>query len=830
MAFLDGYRVLEFTDDRGLMAGRILADLGADVVQVEPPGGSPARQLLPRSSRDGQSYIWQAYAANKRGVELDLDQGEDRANFEQLLSAADVLIESFGPKHMSAFGLDWEQIKERYPHLVYVSITPFGRSGPKAGYADSDLVVWAAGGPLDPHRDGDLPPVRPSIPQAYRQASADAAAGALLALTSRRKTGRGQLVDISAQACLGISTLGSVLAYAIGDRVSKKDALSANELTKRRIDQSGSGSGSSAASKKWRAKDGVIEFHIGVGPAVGAFTGNFFKWMLAEGAPVDRFAGLDWRTVPQMMESGEFTDDDVDEARSAVAAFLAEKTMQEVLEAAVKYRLLSVPIYTTADLATSPQLVARELYTEVGEGDRRIRFPGPPAKVSAEAYRLDRPAPLLGEHTDEVLSEWSSPSARSAELVVGNDAPSLPLEGLKVLDLTWVVAGPVVGRALADFGATVVRVESSTRVETARFMPPFVEGNATPESSGLYLTWNAGKLGMTLNLQDERGREIVRELAKWADVVLEAFSPGTMSKWGLDYAALSAENPGLIMMSSSINGQTGPAAPLAGFGNVGAALSGFQAVVGYPDRAPFGPYGPYTDFVGPRMGLPIFLAALDERERTGKGSYIDLSQVESGVFFQSPEMAAYFGDGRVVNRMGNDDLNYAPNGVFRSKSDAEDGAERYVAITAVTDEQWRALATWAGRPDLAADPELMSVAGRQARKDEIAAAIGEATAKRTPKEAEIELQALGVPAHVSASSKDFCTDEQLQYRKHLVTLPHPLFGNVTVEGPRYLLSETPGGPRRSAPTFGQDNDYVLTQILGKDQATIDALAQEGVLR
>lgn len=407
-----------------------------------------------------------------------------------------------------------------------------------------------------------------------------------------------------------------------------------------------------------------------------------------------------------------------------------------------------------------------------------------------------------------------------------------PLDGLNVLDLSWVVAGPVVTRALADFGATVVRVESSTRVETARFMPPFANGEFSTESSILYATWNAGKLGMTVNLQDERGQQIIRDLVKWADVVLEAFSPGLLARWGLDYATLSADRPDLIMVSSAINGQTGPVAKLAGYGNVGAALSGFQEIVGQKHLAPLGPYGPYTDFVAPRLALPTLLAAIDHRARTGEGSYIDLSQVEAGVYFQAPELAAHFAEGFVAERMGNDDREHAPNGAYRTR-DEQDGARtvtRYVAISVTEDAQWPRLAEWMGRADLAADPALATAEGRLAQRRTLDEALMAATAGRLAHEVEAELQALGIPAHVSANSRDFCTDPQLAHRGHLVTLAHPDFGSVTVEGPRYRLSDTPGGPEAVAPHFGRDNAKVLREFAGYDDAKIAALEADGVLK
>jgi crotonobetainyl-CoA:carnitine CoA-transferase CaiB-like acyl-CoA transferase len=833
MGFLSGYRVLDLTDERGLIAGRMLADLGADVVQVEPPGGSTARRSAPLDP-GGDSLFFDAFAANKRGVTADPDSGEGSGLIRQLAAAADILIESAAPGLMAARGLDWRDLREINPQLVYVSVTPFGRTGPKAHYAEADLTVWAAGGPLDPHRDGGRPPVRISVPQAFLHAGADAAAGALIALHARHQSGRGQHVDVSAQASLGIATLARALDYAVGGSPPEREKHPGP-----RVDQSGSGSATAPSQSKWRGRDGTIEFHIGVGPASGGFTGAFMRWMVDEAAAPAELLEIDWRTVPARIADGSFTAEQMVKVRDTVAAFLATKTKREVLQAAMERKLLCVPIYDTADVAASEQLAARDYWVELGEGDRRRRLPGRYAKVSAEAFEFQRPAPRPGEHTAEVTAQWlagpapravprslPAPEASAAKRAARDPAP---FAGLKVLDLSWVVAGPVIGRALADFGATVVRVESSTRVETARHMPPFYGEGPGPENSALYVTWNAGKLGTTVDLSTERGREVVRRLADWSDVVLESFSPGQMRRWGLDYATLSAGRPELIMLSTAIMGQTGPYARLAGYGNVGAALSGFQDIVGWPDRPAFGPFGPYTDYIGPRFSLVTLLAALDWRRRTGEGCYIDVSQVEAGVYFQSPELADFARNGTVVGRAGNADRVFAPHGVYRCQP-GDGGTERFVAIAVRTDEQWRALATLMGRTDLATDDGLGTAAGRRSRAAGLDSAVDAWTAGQAAEDVERRLQASGVPAHVSASSRDFCTDPQLAHRGHLVRLPHPLHGAVTVEGPRYVLSASPGQVTRAAPTFGQDNEYVLTGLLGYTQEEYQAMTDEGVLR
>jgi len=210
---------------------------------------------------------------------------------------------------------------------------------------------------------------------------------------------------------------------------------------------------------------------------------------------------------------------------------------------------------------------------------------------------------------------------------------NMPLQDLNVLDFSWVVAGPAVGRALADFGATVIRIETTNKIDTARLIGPFHDGITGPEHSALYGNVNAGKYGMTLDMSNEKAREVVLDLVRWADIVVESFSPGVMKKWGLDYETLRAVNPTLIMLSTSILGNTGPYSKFAGFGNLGSAMSGIMNIAGWPDEPPKGPFGPYTDFVGPRFSLVMVLSALDHARRTGEGCYIDLSQVETGIHF-----------------------------------------------------------------------------------------------------------------------------------------------------------------------------------------------------
>jgi benzylsuccinate CoA-transferase BbsF subunit len=378
------------------------------------------------------------------------------------------------------------------------------------------------------------------------------------------------------------------------------------------------------------------------------------------------------------------------------------------------------------------------------------------------------------------------------------------LDGLKVLDLCWVVAGPAVGRVLADHGAEVVHVESSTRLDTARLIGPFHGGVQTPESSILYGDVNAGKLGVTLNLKLEPARGVVRDLVRRSDVVLESFSPGVMDGWGLGYEQLRELNESVIVLSTSLMGQTGPYGRFAGYGNVGAAMSGFQSLVGWPDRPPFGPYGPYSDYVGPRFALVALLAALDRRHDTGEGCYIDAAQVEAAVHFLAPQILDFELTGRTAERNGNRDDAMAPHGVY----ECADGS--WVAIAVRDDDDRLAVADLLGA---AADD----------------AAVAAWTSERSAGQVEELLQARGVPAHAALDSETALRDPQLVARGHFVELEHPLHGRTVVQGPRHRLSATPAAVDRAAPTLGRHNDHVLRDLLDYDDDRIAHLNEIGAL-
>jgi crotonobetainyl-CoA:carnitine CoA-transferase CaiB-like acyl-CoA transferase len=404
-------------------------------------------------------------------------------------------------------------------------------------------------------------------------------------------------------------------------------------------------------------------------------------------------------------------------------------------------------------------------------------------------------------------------------------AYALPLVDVNILDFTWVMAGPAATRVLADYGATVLHIESTRRLDTGRTIGPFHDGQPGVEHSGFFQNLNAGKLGLTLDLSQEAGREVARDLVRWADVVTESFSPNVMRAWGLDYAALQQVKPDIIMVSTCLMGQSGPFAQFAGFGNLAAAISGFFSLTGWPDRPPAGPFGAYTDYVAPRFTAVAILAALEYRRRTGQGQYIDQSQAESALHFLTPALLDYTVHGRSQERVGNADAHLAPHGVYPAA-----GQDRWLAIAVCTEVQWQALCEVMQRPDLGHDSRFATLAARLMHREALDTIVAAWTREHSAQEAEAMLQARGVPASAVQNSQELYSDPQLIHRGHFVELPDSLHGTTTVEGSRFRLSRTPTCVECAGPTLGRDNQYVLETILGYSPERIATLTAAGILR
>ncbi len=812
---LQPYRVIDLTGSHGMLCGQIFADLGADVIQVEPPGGAAGRRLGPfhqdREDPEG-SLSWWAYARGKRSIELDIDAPADRESLLALLDSADLLIESEPVGAMARRGLGYDQLAARNPRLIHVSITGFGSTGPKSGWAWSDLVVMASGGPLAIAGDRDRAPVRVSVPQAFLHGAAEAAAAAMVALHERARSGLGQHVDVSAQQAVTLATQGNILSHAVGETTATRAA-------------GGVVAGGINVRLTFPARDGYVSITFIFGATVGPATRRLMEYVHDQGFCDAATRDKNWVEYGLLLASGEEPVAEYERVKECVAACTASKTKAELLQAALERRLLLAPMSDIGDVVDSPQFAERGYFRRpTGDGpSAEVDYPGPFARFSATPLGPTRRPPRIGEHTREILEELRAGAATSRNTAAGSNGGDA-LAGVKVLDFMWALAGPGATRLMADFGATVVRVESTSRLDVCRTIRPFIGGDPSPEKSAVFHSTNAGKLMLSLDLTNPGARQVVFDLVGWADVVMESFSPRAMKAFGLDYPTLREINPNLIMLSTCLMGQTGPLASFAGYGNLAAAIAGFYGLTGWPDREPAGPFGAYTDYIAPRYNAVAVLAALDHRRRTGQGQYIDLSQAEAALHFLAPAILERTANGRVWQRAGNTDADHAPHGVYPCAGD-----DQWVAIACESDAQWKALCGAVGGID-PADERFATAPGRRAAQQVLDDWLAAFTSARTPAELESLLQSAGVPASAVQNSPELAADPQLRHREHFVTLPHDEAGETVVEGVRGRLSRTPGRVRGPAPTFSRDVQRVLCELLGYDDERFGRLLVDGVLQ
>ncbi len=799
MTALSGIRVVDLATERAELAGRMLADLGAEVIRVEPPGGAASRRLPPF---DGDASLWwEAYARGKRSAVLDLAAPGDRGRLAELAASADVLVESFDPGALDALGLGYAALSARNPGLVYVSVTPYGQSGPDAATPATDLTLEAAGGLVSLQGDRDRPPVPVGFPQAFLHAGAQAAADAVIALVERERSGRGQHLDVSAQAAV-VWTLMNATGYPPNTGANPPSTCEFRAGPPFEILPG------LVVPLAFRCADGDGVSNFGL-PQIGWKTlHRMMRWAESAGALPPELRGLDWSSWVGDAVEGRLSVPTLRAAFEALAAFLATRTKAEVRRFSLENEIVLAPVHTVADLRADPQLASRDYWTAVGG---RVHA-GPYAKLSATPIRYERPAPALGEA--QPLLEAVRPRAHAAPRA----SAGAPFEGLRVADFAWVGVGPLISKALADHGATVVKVESANRPDVLRLLPPFKDGKPGYDRSQFLADFNTSKRSLALDLSTDGGRAVARRLALWADVVTDSFTPGTMRKLGLDYESIARERPDIVMLSTCLRGQTGPERAFSGFGNQGAALSGLTSITGWPDRAPCGPWGAYTDFIAPRFGVSALAAALYHRARGGRGQHIDLSQVEAAIHFLEPLVLDYDASGRIAPPAGHDSLRACPHGVYACA-----GTERYVAIAVETAAQWdalaRAIAPLAG----------IEFAARRAHSAAIDERLRAWCRGREAFAAARELQTAGVPAAVVQRPSDLYQDRQLAHRGFFVTLDHLEMGPTPYDGPVTHFSRTPARLRSPGPLLGQHTYEVLSDLLGFSDDEIGEYAAAGAL-
>jgi len=776
---LSDVRVLDLSAPESWLAGQLLADMGATVELWEAPLSAAV-----------DPFWRQAYASSK--IQRRIDWHRDTRRLFVQLAGADVLIESMGGAWFAAIGMTGEAFAARFPHLIHVTITGFGSSGPKSGWAATDLIACAASGFLYVSGAPDRAPLRIGAPQSFHHAAADAVVAVQLALLAREQTGLGQHIDLSAQQ----STTYALLNRSLDKPVGQPKAMRTSAQS--RI-------GNVDLRSLYPTADGWVLVLQGIVPPLVAFMNRLTEWLHGLGLLDASLLGQPWGQSAMKMAMGAITQEQWAPIQNAIADAVVSCSKAELMAIAVEHRLLIAPVLSVADVLESQHARDRSLVIR-RFGMKRL---GAFAHLSKTPFPLRRPT----------QTDWTPrrvPTRLAATAV-------LPLAGIKILDLFWVVAGPGSTRMLADYGATVIHVESSTRVDMVRNVPPYLGGIVDPENAAAHHSTNANKLNLALNLGVLPAREVLLDLVRWADVITESFAPGAVARMGLSWHDVQQINPRAIMISSCLMGQDGAFSAYAGYGNLAAAVSGFHGLTGWPEEPPTGCFGPYTDFLGVRFNAMAILAALEHRRATGEGQYIDMAQAEAGMNFLGAECARYLATGKVSRANGNRDPGYVPQGVWRVVGD-----DRWLAISVRNDADWQALCDLAGGAFVPL--RQLGVEERKQQESALESMLATWLAGFDGAQVEAQLQALGVSAHRVLDTHDLHDDVQLAHRGHYQPVTHNKHANACVESTRLTMSLTQPRQPEFAPWFGIDNDAVLKDILGYDDARIAMLEAAGALK
>jgi len=386
------------------------------------------------------------------------------------------------------------------------------------------------------------------------------------------------------------------------------------------------------------------------------------------------------------------------------------------------------------------------------------------------------------------------------------------LQKIRILDFSWVLAGPYATRILADFGAEVIKIQ------------PLVPEAEDKFSRGYYNTWNRNKLGITLNLGNPQGVALAKRLVAISDAVVENFTPRVMANFGLDYDSLKKVKPDLIMLSLSTMGSTGPWRDYAGFGPTIQAFSGITYLTSFPGKPPLGLGTSYADHIAGLLACLALLGALEYRRMVGEGQYIDVSQVEAMASLLGDAVLDYMVDGKEAEPVGNSSTEAVPHGVYRCRGD-----DRWCAIAVFTDEEWQGFKRALGNPPWAEDKRFATFTGRLKNKAKLDRLVEDWTKEHTAEEAMALLQKQGVAAGVVQDASDLAQDPQLKQRGFFIELDHPELGKTISDATPIRLSDTPARYTRPAPVLGQDNDYVYGELLGMSDGELAELRQQGII-
>jgi crotonobetainyl-CoA:carnitine CoA-transferase CaiB-like acyl-CoA transferase len=784
---LHGVRVLDLADQRGAYCGKLLAGMGADVIKIEPAEGCATRSIGPFHDKDGEDrerslFFWH-YNLNKRSVTLDLGDDDGRRHFLRLADSADVIVETFAPGHLDSLGLGCELLQGRNPRLTLVSLTPFGQSGPYRDRRSSDLTAQAGGGMLLLNGFPLQAPLQGFGLAAYHCASVYAAIGAVLALLARQRSGLGEHVDVSLHEC--------VASYV--------EHATATFRQERTVAQRLGGLHWTRFFRIGRCRDG----HLLHGP-LGDWT-SLLEWVKGDGK-AGELAQAAWQDVGHRRRHCEQLFDRLDDwAQGYDAADLVEGAQLRRLPYAVVARL--------EDVAEDAQLAARRFFVDVDHpGDSApVKFAGAPAVLSATPWQVYRRPPRLGEHNDEVFADTLRDPTQPQ--VAAPRRP--PLQGLRVLDFTWVHAGPAATRVLADQGATVIKVERRDAMDVG------------DRRAGLTGNLNRGKRSVVIDLNHRRGIDLVRQLIRHSDVVVDNFSPRVMDNWGLGYEDLRALRPDIIAVRLSAFGGTGPDRDRVAYGPTLQARAGHTWMMRHAGSEPAGWGFSYSDLAAGCAAAFATLLAVWHRQRSGEGQVIDLSQFENLLSVSGPDLMQVLA-GVTPTESGNGSREgvAVPHGVYPCAD--HDGAERWCAIAVFADE-WARFVRALDAPPWARDERFATVAGRSARRAQLDALVASWTRTRPAEEVVDRLQRFGLCAAVAADTAALCDDAQLHARGYWQRVSTPEGKVVTVDGPPFRLSRSATTISAPGPLLGEHTDAVLRGVLGMDHGAIAALRRDGVI-
>ena len=798
---LSGIRVLDLADERAALAGRILADLGADVTLIEPPAGMHTRSLAPFVDDEAgpeRSYQHLYFNANKRSIVVDLREPGGVSRLRALAAAADVLIETRQPGEMAALGLGFAELHSRSPHLIYISASPYGQTGPHADWTATDLTTAAAAGLLQVTGEADDPPTHGPAHPAHTMTGLTVATAAMIALHGRDHTpGRpGTHLDISMQ---------EATSFALVQTSNPNHWLWRGEIPVR-----------PALSQALRCADGKWVSCLVLPNRLDAFLKLLDAAGIEHGLTPD-----DWEVVHERGQAAwQFLENPLQDLAQELAVRL---TREEFLRGFWDGGHAAMPTLNFPEMLESEHFRAAGQFRDVEAPalSRGLSFSRSPVDPVQPPVPIS-PAPSLGQHTADDLPAPRPPSGSPAP---NGTMPTMPLAGIRVLDFCWVAAGPLGTRILANFGAEVIKVESSVRIDSLRNQP-LPGGRFHVDLPDLFNDANPGKKSLTLDLTDDRGKDLIRRLVAEADVVTDNYSAGSLTRMGFPYEQLRMINPGVVVLHLPGVGGDSPWASRRTLGNLLMAASGMNFLGGFPGRPPRSMGIAYPDFTSPHLLATSVLAALRARDRTGAGREIELSQLSATTALIGAEWMRFAHTGEQPPFPGNRDPNYCPHGVYRTVGDDE-----WVAIAVDGDDQWAALSAAIGRTDLAGDLRFDGHQARKANEDALDAIISDWTATRDRWDIAAQLQAAGVAASPVETLRDMMErDEGFTHHYQRIHQPSDPDWEIGIDGEPVRFALEQDRILQRAPVLGEHNESILRDIAGLSQAEFDELVVAGVVR